>query len=127
MKLVFDTSILIDYLRGGNRWNDFLETVDKDNTELYLPTIVAFELFSGKSSSDSYVIKKILDITKLFQLLDLSWDIGEKASEIYRDFISNLEVPDYIIAATTLEIGGTIVTLNRKHFEKIPGLSIYPL
>jgi len=127
MKLVFDTSILIDYLRGGNRWNDFLETVDKTNTELYLPTIVAFELFSGKSSSDSYIIKKILDITRLFQLIDLSWNIGEKAGEIYRDSIPTLQVPDYIVAATAQEIAGVVVTLNKKHFEKVPGLSIYPL
>ena len=127
MKLVFDTSILIDYLRGGNRWNDFLETVDKENTELYLPTVVAFELFSGKSSSNAYIIKKILNITMLFKLIDLSWSIGKKAGEIYRDYIPTLQVTDYIVAATALEVGATVVTLNQKHFDKIPGVSIYPL
>ena len=104
-----------------------METVDKENTELYLPTVVAFELFSGKSSSNAYIIKKILNITMLFKLIDLSWSIGKKACEIYRDYIPTLQVPDYIVAATALEVGATVVTLNQKHFDKIPGVSIYPL
>ena len=127
MKLVIDTSVLIDKLRGGNRWDIFLDDVDKEETELFLPTVVAFELFSGKSSSDRKVFKIILNITKNFQLIELTWNIAKRAGEIYRDNFSTLEVPDYIIAATAIEINATVVTFNKKHFERIPGVSIYPL
>ena len=127
MKLVFDTSILIDKLRGGSQWDDFLEGVDEDDIEIYLPAVVAFELFSGKSSADPQIFRKIVNITKLFQLVDLTWGIGKRAGEIYRDDISTLQVPDYIVAATALEIGASVVTLNKKHFSKIAGLFIYPL
>ena len=85
MKLVIDTSVLIDKLRGGNRWDIFLDDVDKEETELFLPTVVAFELFSGKSSSDRKVFKIILNITKNFQLIELTWNIAKRAGEIYRD------------------------------------------
>ena len=46
MKIIVDTSILIDNLRGGDKWNKFQEKVDEDS-EIFLPTIVVFELFLG--------------------------------------------------------------------------------
>lgn len=35
--------------------------------------------------------------------------------------------PDLLIAATALTRGLILVTRNRRHFQPIPGLSIYPL
>lgn len=126
MKLVVDTSLLIDHLRGGGRWNEFVKEIDRDS-ELFLPTVVSFELFSGKSSKDSRVIKKINDFSKYFQKIDLTWVIAQRAGEIYRSGITDLQIPDYLIAATALDIGGVVVTLNKKHFSKVPGLLLYPI
>lgn len=126
MKLVIDTSILIDQLRGGTRWENLLSNIEKE-AELFLPTIVIFELFSGKSTIDKDVIQRINKLLSFFQKIDFSETIAERAGRLYRDISKNLEVPDYIIAASALEIGGTVVTLNRKHFEQIPHLSLYSL
>lgn len=124
MKLVLDTSILIDHLRGGDKWQQILSKLDK-NTEVFIPTIVFFELYSGKSSADVGTSRKIRNLVKHFQRIELSENISEKAGQIYRDITSDLEVPDYIVAASALDIGGTVITLNDKHFHKIPGLLIY--
>ena len=127
MRLVIDTSIIIDKLRGGNRWDLFIGALDEFELELILPTIVIFELYSGKSSVKPQAVNKIINILKYFTKSELTDSIARRAGEIYRDDISTLQVPDYIVAATAQEIGGTVVTLNKKHLEKIPGLSIYPL
>jgi len=124
MKLVVDTSILIDKLRGGRKWDDFLENLD-EGVKLYLPSIVVFELFSGISSRKSEMAKKILGFRKYFFGVDLTWEIARKAAEINRDYPGDLDVPDYIIGATALNLGAEVVTLNKKHFSKIPGISIY--
>jgi len=71
MRLIIDTSILIDYLRGGIKWEELLRKFEKD-TEIYLPTIVIFELFSGKSTSDPKVAKEINNFM-----------YGDKTKEIY--------------------------------------------
>lgn len=126
MNLVIDSSILIDRLRGGDKWLQFLETTDQENI-LYIPTIVLFELYSGQSARDPKEQIKIDNLIASMIRIDLSENIARKAAELFRALKIRLEVPDYIIAASALSIGATVVTLNKKHFQQIPGLSIYPL
>lgn len=125
MKLVFDTSILIDALRLKKNARDVLAKVEETDDEFYLPSIVGFELYSGESSKKPEQIKKIKEFLSFFEIIELNWDIAKKAGEIYRDNISTLQVPDYVVAATALEINAQVVTLNKKHFSKIPNLLIY--
>lgn len=124
MKLIVDTSILIDKLRGGRKWDNFLENLD-NGVELYLPSIVIFELFSGLSSKKTQVSFKIFSFRKFFSEIDLTFEIAKRAGELNRDIAGNLDLPDYIIAASAIEIGAQVVTLNKKHFSKISGVSIY--
>jgi predicted nucleic acid-binding protein len=126
MRLVIDTSILIDYLRGGTLWEELVRNLKKD-TEIYLPTIVVFEIFSGKSTSNPKIAKEINNFLAYFQRIELTEDIAIRAGELFRDVNRNLGAPDYIIAASALELNATVVTLNKKHFEQITNLNIYPL
>ncbi|SRR5258705_5961096 len=125
MRYIFDTSILIDGLRTGKNARDTVALFDNKDNFLYISSITAFELFAGLSSKKIDQIKKIKKLLDYFEIIDLNWNIGKIAGEIYRDKAKNLQVPDYIIAATALEIGATVVTLNKKHFEKIENLLIY--
>ncbi|HCB23099.1 TPA: VapC toxin family PIN domain ribonuclease, partial [Candidatus Daviesbacteria bacterium] len=120
MRLVLDTSIIIDYLRDGKIGVAFFNEEQEDIT-FYLPTIVIFELLSGQSTKIPTKLKIINEFLKYFQRIELTESIAERAGKIYRDITAKLEVPDYIIAASALEIGGTVVTLNTKHFQQIPG------
>ncbi len=124
MKIIIDSSIIIDYLRGGTKWNKFIEVAEED-TELFIPTIVIFELFSGTSTRNPNKTQDMLNFVKQFSRIDLDEKIARIAGEIYRDVTKTLEVPDYIIAASALSIGAAVLTLNQKHFQQIPGLEIY--
>ncbi len=126
MKLIVDTSVIIDHLRGGVVWQDILENINKDY-EFYIPSIVIMELFSGRSTLDDVVSKKILDFLQFFNEIDLNKDIAKRAGELFRDVNKDLGVTDYIIAASALVTGCAVVTLNKKHFEQIPHIVIYPL
>ncbi|MBI2621853.1 MAG: PIN domain-containing protein, partial [Candidatus Levybacteria bacterium] len=94
MKVIIDSSILIDYFRGGIKWQEFLEDVPKD-VELFLPTIVIFELFSGKSTKKNGVAKDILNLLKQFIPIELTSGIAIKAGELYRDVGSRIDPADY--------------------------------
>lgn len=124
MRIVIDTSILIDHLRGGTKWEEFLKEADR-NIELFLPTVVIFELFSGKSTKKSNIAKNIAYLLKNFHRVDLTEEIAKVAGELFRDTKKTLQVPDYIIAASALSLGATVLTLNIKHFEEIPHLALY--
>ena len=126
MKLVIDTSILIDYLRDGPKGEQFFEAA-REEAKFFLPTIVIFELFAGKSTQDANVRQKITAFVKYFERIELTEVIAERAGELYRDVSKTLNVADYIVAASALTMGGTLVTLNNKHFEQIPHLPLYPL
>lgn len=128
MKIVVDTSILIDYLRGGKKGAQFIEEVEKDDdSELFLPTIVIFELFSGQSTKSPVVATRILSLLKFFQRIELTEEIARQAGQLFRDTKKTLQVPDYIIAASALQVNAAVVTLNEKHFEQIPNINIYSL
>lgn len=126
MNVVIDTSILIDHLRGGNQWETFTGSLG-DGVVCYLPTIVLFELFSGESTSQKNITSKITDFIKFFEKIELTETIARRAGEIYRDGVRGLAVPDYIVSASALEFGAMVATLNRKHFSRVPGLTLYPL
>lgn len=124
MKLVCDTSILVDKLRGGKKWDELTIGMGKD-VELYLPSVVVFELYSGQSTRNPEMEKNLRRVVGYFEVVELSARIAQKAGEIFRDETSDLQVPDYIVAATALELDAEVVTLNKKHFAKVAGLKIF--
>jgi len=124
MKLVLDTSIIIDYLRNGKTGVNFFGTVEQ-SVEFYIPTIVIFELFSGQSTKNLNKLKIILDFIEFFVRIELNEAIARRSGELSRDLKTTLQIPDYIIAASAMEVGAQVVTLNKKHFEKIPGVNLY--
>ncbi len=126
MKVVVDSSIIIDYLRGGKKWDEFIDGAERD-TQLFLPTVVIFELFSGGSTKNGRKLQEMITFIHEFQRIDLSESIAKVAGELFRDAKIKIQAADYIIAASALEIRGAVVTLNKKHFQQIPHLSLYPL
>src|SRR3989344_1876598 len=103
-KLIVDTSIFIDYLRGGVKWQAFLDGAS-DDMVLYLPTIVTFELFSGQSSKKADLSKRLSILLNKFHKIELDQKIAQRAGELFRDIGSHIDPADYIIAASALEIG----------------------
>ena len=124
MKLVFDSSVLIDHLRGGDYYDSLLHDL-KDEPSLLIPTIVLTELYSGQSTKQKDVFQKLQKLLSQLEQISLTENIATRAGKLIRDFGTSRGLPDYIIAATALEIGGEVVTLNTKHFQKIPGVAVF--
>lgn len=127
MKLLIDTSILIDYLRGGKEGTQFFDQIENQDVEFLIPTIIIFELFSGKSTEDSVIVKKITDFISSFKRIELTEEIAIRAGQLYRQTRKSLSPQDYIIAASALELNATVVTLNKKYFGQVINLKLYPL
>lgn len=126
MKLVLDTSIIIDYLRGGNLWGILLTKIDR-TTVFYIPTMVIYEIFSGGSMRSTKAIEKVDFFIKHFERIELNEKIAKLAGQLYRNDKLKAGVADYIIAASALSIGASVVTLNQKHFQQIPALDLYQI
>ncbi|MBP9718968.1 MAG: type II toxin-antitoxin system VapC family toxin [Candidatus Levybacteria bacterium] len=125
MKYILDTSILIDYLRRGKAGKQIFDALEEEKAYLFIPTVVIYELFSGKSSKTSSVKEEINLLIGNFKKVDLTEKIAKAAGELYRDTGKTFSAQDYIIAASALEIEATVVTLNTKHFSQIPNLKLF--
>lgn len=123
---MLDTSVLIDHLRGGNTWKKVIAE-SREDIELFVPTIVIFELFSGQSTHDPSIVVRIHQLLHNFQKIELDESIAKIAGELFRDTKKSIQVSDYIIAASALQINAQVLTVNQKHFEQIPNVNIYPL
>lgn len=125
MKYILDTSILIDYLRRGKAGKQIFDALEEEKAYLFIPTVVIYELFSGKSSKTPSVKEEINLLIGNFKKVDLTEKIAKTAGELYINIGKTFSAQDYIIAASALEIGATVVTLNTKHFSQIPHLHLY--
>ena len=99
-------------------------------TELLLPAIVLCELRYGVAKSDRRArSERELDafLAAGFKILAFDAEDAADAGEI-RAFLQAKGTPigpyDVLIAAQARRRGATLVTLNRREFERVPGLTL---
>ena len=121
--IVADTDVLIDFLAGKGE----ADAVDRliSRGALRTTVIARFELLSGAKSPKQ--------LARLAQLLDavpaLALDVGaaDAASEVRRVLErsgNTIGMADSLIAGIVLSNGGTLLTRNRRHFERVPDLKL---
>ena len=123
-RLMIDTNIYIEYLRGNEEVKDILDFAD----------IVAFsvisvgEIFTGFYLSENEK-KYFSEIEEFFNSSRLLiYDVDSETAEFYAKIVSELKssgspIPtnDIWIAAIALQHGIKLLTMDN-HFKKVPGL-----
>jgi tRNA(fMet)-specific endonuclease VapC len=120
---IADTDVLIDYL--ANRGE--ADTVERllSRGALRTTVISRFELLSGARSPKQ--------LARLFQLLEAVPSLGlddaaaDAAGEIRRSLERSgkpIGMADCLIAGIVTSNGGTLLTRNRRHFERVPGIRL---
>ena len=122
MKLVLDTNIYSDYAEGLPETVNFLATHSK---HLYLPSVVIGELNFGfmKGSRRQFNEKKLKQfINRLrVEIINVDADVARKYAIIFLSLHkkgTKIPINDVWIAASCMEIGGTLLTRDR-HFEVV--------
>jgi predicted nucleic acid-binding protein len=117
-KLLLDTDVLIDYLRGNPKAIEYLEEVQAKYT-CHISTITIAELYSGVREGSERQL--LYDFFKEFQVATLDAVLAQKAGLFRRDYGKShgVGLADCIIAATAEVLGSTLITLNKKHFPML--------
>jgi len=122
LKLVLDTNIYSDYAEGFPQTVDFMAT---HGEHMYLPAVVLGELNFGfiKGSRKRFNERKLQQfISRLrVEIIDVDADVARKYAIIYLSLqTSGAKIPlnDVWIAASCMEVGGTLLTRD-KHFEVV--------
>ena len=117
--MLFDTTILIDYLRGRREAIDLFEIrSEKPN----ISVVSTLELYAGvRSRREELRTEQLLSQAIL---LMVTQDIAKRAGIFVRLYEAShgIDIPDAIIAATAEHHGLKLATLNVKHFPMFPKL-----
>lgn len=123
--ICFDTSVLVDYLRG----EEYVETLlDGMNERVCVPHLVRYELYVGAERSDdpSETPDAVDAAIAWTETLEFTDDASRDAAAIRATLLDAgavIGVADTLIAGTTRNADATLVTAD-DHFERVPGLSV---
>jgi predicted nucleic acid-binding protein len=119
--LLFDTDVLIDYLRGRTEAVDYIDNL---SAPLFLSVITLAELYAGVRDAGE---RTLLDsFVSAFGIIPLDRDIAVTGGLYRRDYGKShgTGLADALIAATVTIRGLTLVTLNIKHFPMLTALIV---
>lgn len=123
-ELCIDTGPLIAYLRGQEPGATAVE-ISVRSYRCLVASITAYELLFGASRAR----RKVGEEALLGNMTVLPFDesAARRAAALHDHLIrsnSDIGIKDVLIAATCLENSVPILTLNRKHFARVPGLVV---
>lgn len=116
-ELVFDTSILVDHLRGTRNATALIEKVKDGSIIGHISILTEAELFAGRDSEDSNRRAMLIELLSLFNKMDMNEVIARIAGEFRRKY--GISLADAIIAATAFILRSRLITQNMKDFTKI--------
>ena len=116
IRIVIDTDILIDHLRGMEKAKEYLREIEEGRVRAAISVIIITEaeLAAGQSMKDSSVQMKVKRLLNILEKVEVTSKIAWRAGEIKRNYKSRLM--DALIAATALEFNSKLVTRNVKHY-----------
>ncbi len=124
IKLLIDTDIFIDFLKGMSPAKAVFRSRDMD---IYCSVLTKKELLSKLGLKDSER-KKIINILKGLKIISIDPDISLKYSDLLAKYHDNrLQPPDAIIAATAWSKKLPLLTRNRRHFSYIEEIKLSPI
>ena len=115
MRILLDTDIIIECLKGNNEIMGRLEELhNKGRIISYTPISIA-EVYAGLRKGEE---KKTDELFQAMELLPINGKIGQKAGVYLTKFRKshNLEITDALIAATAFINNSFLYTLNQKHY-----------
>ena len=123
MKVVFDTNIIIDHLKGLPEAREQLRNIEKGVFEGFVSTITIMELLSAPRIPEQRY-EAIRNLLEAFEHAPVDKKVATVAGKLLSKYRAShgMDPLDALIAATALVNEAILFTLNKKHFRFIEGL-----
>lgn len=126
-RVLVDSSVFIEHLRARDKTKTHLYELE-NKAEVETCSIVAAEIFYGARRIEAE--ERAWALLRPFPIHAFTLEMASRGSAIVRELMKTnriQELRDIMIAATALDLGLPVATLNRSHFEKIPELKLKTL
>ena len=120
-----DTSFIIAIERQDHAALEKLQKLADSGEVLYTTAISVAECYRGAygSKDKTDALREVKELLDLFAILNLDQDSGRIWGELAESTKSyTIGDRDLFIASIALANGQSLITGNKKHFERIPGL-----
>ncbi|WP_419801464.1 type II toxin-antitoxin system VapC family toxin [Mucilaginibacter sp.] len=122
--ILADTSILIDYFRKSDKSNSVLIALFDQGYDFSISAITHYEIYSGATVHQMPFWTGLLNRTKVLPFDEAVSQIAINLNSALKSKRKQIGMADLFIAATSISHNLTLSTLNKKHFERIDGLSL---
>ncbi|MGH3147518.1 MAG: type II toxin-antitoxin system VapC family toxin [Rubrobacter sp.] len=120
-RLLLDTDVLVEYLRGWQKAVKYLESLTAD---LYISVISVAELFAGvKGEEEERSLEQFLLVFTALPVTERVARLGGLYRLEYRPS-HGTGLADALIAATAEENGFSLVTFNQRHFPMVSEVTV---
>ena len=120
---IADTDVLIDFLRGVGEAERIV--IELGTGRLCTTVITAFELWAG--SKNPQQLAAVESLLAAVTVLPLDSSSARRAAEVRRDLERGgrtIGMADSLIAGIALNHEAILITRNRKHYDRVPGLKL---
>lgn len=117
-----DSSIIIDFLRNKQETLNKIRKLYESNAELSTSSINVFELLKGALRSSKETPEKVYSFLSNIKILNFDSESAKKSAEIFEELRKRgelIDIADLMIASVVIMNNETLLTDNRKHFERI--------
>ena len=120
-RLLIDTDVLIDYLRGQAEAVSYLESL---TGSLLVSVITLAELYAGVRAGAERT--KLDEFIRAFEITLVDREVAIRGGLYRRDYMKSHQVglADALIAATAEHRQAALVTLNSKHFPMLANVIV---
>ena len=121
MEIILDTNILIEILKGNQ---ETIKIVESFESKISISSISVMELFYGAINKAEQ--NKLERFVSLFNIVYIDENISKIATKLIKTYAKShsLDIPDSLIAATTLAKNAKLFTYNKKDFKYIAKLEL---
>jgi predicted nucleic acid-binding protein len=126
MKLLLDTSILIDVLRLRNQRREWLAHLVRNGNTVSTTTLNIAELYAGMRPGEEAKTEALLAGLETHELNASDARVAGKLKSVWARKGRTLTLEDTIVAAIAIERGCALVTDNRRDFP-MAEVHLYPL
>ncbi len=122
--ILADTSILIDYFRKTDKVNSVMIALFDQGFDFSISAITHYEIYSGATALQLPFWTNLLSRTKVLPFDEAVAQTAVDINTILKRKRKQIGMADLFIAATAISNHLSLATLNKKHFDRIDGLTI---